>query len=711
VGWIVDGEWLEYTIFVTEPGLHNLRMRVASSTGGTVRGILNGKDKTGEWLVPSTGGSQAWATITKEVFLEYGQQKLRLEIPAGGFNLNWIEIAPISSGSLANGGYKVLNRNSALALEADTANNRVIQNPYTGATNERWNLTHRGAGQYSITAVSNGWSWNTFYDRNDEPLTLAGWGYDGHPDRRFIIVPEDNGFFRILVVDGGLSVEIDGASLSNGAQAQQQVYGDDSHQQWAILTPAAPSFPTGLNAAWGDPSAVPGDYNGDGAVNGRDFLVWQRHYGTNFADADGDSSGTVDAADQAIWAGSYGHGPGSAWAQLSWQAVAGATGYNIKRSSTSGGPYESVANGVSATSLNDTSLIDGNRYYYVVSAVSAAGESLRSAEASPPLMHAHLEFDQASGTSATDASGNGWNGTLVNGPLWSPGIIGNAVDLDGTNDYVRIPSGVVNGLTEVTIAAWVNLDSLNNWARLFDFGAGTTTNMFLAPRSGITNLPVFAITTSGSGGEQRINSSTAIATGAWTHVAVTIGTGTGIIYVNGLEVGRNSSMSLIPAALGATTQNYIGRSQYSDPYLNGRVDDFRIYDEALSATEIAELANASLMATLAELSAAEVLTPTALPLKLEMPLPSDLHDAVFKQAYLDERNVLRARAGTARENNWWQLGDSLDSRERAADRDFSEGRYKEGDRGTHAMRRRGSQGAQNLTRADLATVHFESIDH
>ncbi len=49
-------------------------------------------------------------------------------------------------------------------------------------------------------------------------------------------------------------------------------------------------------------------------------------------------------------------------------------------------------------------------------------------------------------------------------------------------------------------------------------------------------------------------------------------------------------MTLRPSDLGATTQNWIGRSQYSDPYLNGRVDDFRLYAGALSATEIAALA-------------------------------------------------------------------------------------------------------------------------
>jgi hypothetical protein len=49
-------------------------------------------------------------------------------------------------------------------------------------------------------------------------------------------------------------------------------------------------------------------------------------------------------------------------------------------------------------------------------------------------------------------------------------------------------------------------------------------------------------------------------------------------------------MTLKPSNMGTTTQNWIGRSQYADPYLNGRVDDFRIYNKALTAGEITVLA-------------------------------------------------------------------------------------------------------------------------
>jgi hypothetical protein len=112
--------------------------------------------------------------------------------------------------------------------------------------------------------------------------------------------------------------------------------------------------------------------------------------------------------------------------------------------------------------------------------------------------------------------------------------------------------------------------------------------MFLTPTNGSTIR--FAITTGGSGAEQRINGTSALPTGVWTHVAVTKSGNVGTLYVNGAQVGQNTSMSLSPSSLGNTTNNWIGRSQYSaDPFLDGQIDDFRIYNRALSAAEVLSL--------------------------------------------------------------------------------------------------------------------------
>nr|WP_233566893.1 LamG-like jellyroll fold domain-containing protein [Cohnella endophytica] len=209
----------------------------------------------------------------------------------------------------------------------------------------------------------------------------------------------------------------------------------------------------------------------------------------------------------------------------------------------------------------------------------------------PTDVVAQYLFNETSGTTGADASGNGKTATLSGGITWAAGHAANSVNFNGTNGYGSLPTGIVSGLNDFTIATWVKVNNTSNWTRIFDFGTGTSTSMFLTPRPGGAGLR-FSITTSGSGGEQQISTTTAFPTGVWKHVAVTLSGTTGTLYVDGVQVATNASMTLKPSSLGNTNLNYLGRSQYSgDAYLNGGLDDFRIYNRALSASEITALFN------------------------------------------------------------------------------------------------------------------------
>ncbi|MBW8781514.1 MAG: alginate lyase family protein [Verrucomicrobia bacterium] len=301
---------------------------------------------------------------------------------------------------------------------------------------------------------------------------------------------------------------------------------------------------------------------------------------------------------------------------LGWTAASTATTYNIKRSTTSGGGYTTITTGVTTTTYSDTTAVDGTTYYYVVSGTNLGGEGTNSSEAAVTFTQpkAYLKFDETSGTTAADATGNGWTGTLVNGPTWSTGRSNNTVDMDGSDDYVSLPSGVVNGLTTCTLMAWVNLDATANWARVFDFGTGTTNYMFLTVKNGSPGKMRFAIRTA-SVSEQIIDG-TALPIGGWHHVVVTLNGATGTLYLDGVQAGQNTAMTLTPSSLGNTTLNYLGKSQFSaDAYLTGRVDEFRIYGRALSATELTSLIATSpsgLVAAPATLTATAGTTQVAL---------------------------------------------------------------------------------------------------
>jgi uncharacterized protein len=176
-----------------------------------------------------------------------------------------------------------------------------------------------------------------------------------------------------------------------------------------------------------------------------------------------------------------------------------------------------------------------------------------------------------------------------------PGKYGTALRLGGTSNaqYVQLPPQVVTELRDFTFAAWVDRATTEgqNWARIFDFGSGTTANMFLTVSAGGGGAR-FAITVTGAGGEQRITAPAQLPTG-WTHVAVSLAGSTGTLYVGGQAVAQNTAMTLNPSNLTGANNLWIGRSQYSDPYLDATVDEFHIFDRALSQAEIQSLMDSS----------------------------------------------------------------------------------------------------------------------
>ncbi|MBN2736545.1 MAG: family 43 glycosylhydrolase [Spirochaetales bacterium] len=169
-------------------------------------------------------------------------------------------------------------------------------------------------------------------------------------------------------------------------------------------------------------------------------------------------------------------------------------------------------------------------------------------------------------------------------PIWT----GGPYSLDGSTVYETIPAGIASELGDFSIGCQLNLNTLDTWTRVFDLGMDNNVFMMMTPDSGTTGFPYFAITISGNDGEQGIDSDKALQPGQWQHIAVVKEGVTAIMYIDGEEAGRNSNMTLSPSDMGNTIDNFIGRSQWEqDPYLNAEIDDFRIYNRAISANELA----------------------------------------------------------------------------------------------------------------------------
>jgi beta-xylosidase/uncharacterized protein YjdB len=219
---------------------------------------------------------------------------------------------------------------------------------------------------------------------------------------------------------------------------------------------------------------------------------------------------------------------------------------------------------------------------------------------SPDLLLRYT-FDEKGGTVAKDASGRGNDGTYERTPAWGEGVDGASFKMAGgaststTAPYVTIPNGLLKDVSDVTVSShvkWNASTTINQW--IYGLGVDRNKYLFTGPRNGAGAL-FSAITTGSWQTESSMRHSGALPGGAWKHVAVTVDSAakTAIMYLDGVEIARVTDVNVKPSDLYDATKSYsgyIGKSLYAeDPYFNGEVDDFRVYDRALSAQEIFEL--------------------------------------------------------------------------------------------------------------------------
>jgi hypothetical protein len=279
---------------------------------------------------------------------------------------------------------------------------------------------------------------------------------------------------------------------------------------------------------------------------------------------------------------------------LSWWGTSNSLSYKLKRAVRPGGPYLTIATGITdLLSYTDSGMPDGT-WYYVVTSVTHGGESAVSNEAAVTTgvsLHTRLLFDDGTGGTAADSSGNGRVGILSSTAAWTAGKNGGALGLNGTDAFVSLPANIMSDFGDFTISAWVFWNAARTWDRVFDFGSGAGRYMMLTARNA-NGVARFAITVSGRAGERFVDSNAALPRNAWFHLAVTLSGRACTMFVNGAVVGSNPNLFHAPFQIGPMHQNWLGRSQHStQPFFNGKIDDFRIYRGALTGEQIVALMN------------------------------------------------------------------------------------------------------------------------
>ena len=216
-----------------------------------------------------------------------------------------------------------------------------------------------------------------------------------------------------------------------------------------------------------------------------------------------------------------------------------------------------------------------------------------SVQALTPAAQAALIHRYPLNTDAKDVVGTA-NGSAVGGVTFD----GSSAILDGVDGYIDLPNGLISSLSNATFEAWVNWTQPDGgtWQRIFDFGSNSngedaqgtgTTYLFLSPLGGSGQMR-FAITDGGGGAERPVlNAGAELPRNQLSHVAVVYDQANAVarLYLNGRLV--SSGAVDIPLSGITDVNNWLGRSNWPDPYFAGSLSEFRIYNSALNDLEIA----------------------------------------------------------------------------------------------------------------------------
>ncbi len=194
----------------------------------------------------------------------------------------------------------------------------------------------------------------------------------------------------------------------------------------------------------------------------------------------------------------------------------------------------------------------------------------------------YWDFEESGGTTAYDKSNYNNNGTLTNGPRWTTGIKplsggaagGGALQFDGKDDYMDCGNDSSLNPNKITVEAWVKPASYKNqkivskWDGTYDYILDLD-----------SNIARFYVDT----GANVALSTTNLSLNQWYHITGVYDGDNVIIYVNGYEESRDSFTGYVATG---TDKVVIGSGSTLYNFFNGTIDDVRIYNRALSVSEV-----------------------------------------------------------------------------------------------------------------------------
>lgn len=273
-------------------------------------------------------------------------------------------------------------------------------------------------------------------------------------------------------------------------------------------------------------------------------------------------------------------------AQLSWWGSVGASAYEVGRRSSDTSEFSVIATVRGSTTYTDAARL--GRWQYAVRAQHAGVNGAWSPAATVALTGEELlRIPRDFANPGLQLHGGA---RLVAGRAGWPALL-----LAKEGAHANFSNTLTSSLGDFSLCMWVYPTAYAGDTVLLCIGRDDVGYMALVAQRW-NRTPAFVMTLAGYDGEDRIEDTQPLALNRWVHLAVTCdGAGNGVLYRDGLEVGRNTAMTFLPFQFVQATQCAIGRDIVrpwapNSSTLRGRVQGVSVVSRALSAREIRSLA-------------------------------------------------------------------------------------------------------------------------
>ena len=461
---------------------------------------------------------------------------------------------------ITEGVYKLVNRTTGNVAAVNEGN--IVMQKYKSYTNQQWNLapiSPRIGGDYSFydfTSVSNAKTrMDILHFSTENAANVIAWSENDTPssNEQWYLQYAGDGYYYIRNRESALYLAASSSSKDNNVNIEQRILPDKESTrrllQWRLLPvnidyeTRVPSQPTGLETQPQTASVhLTWNMGSEEDLNG--YMVLRSEEGSN-----------------------------------EWNTIARRIAPPMEAP-----PVE----GTGEASYVDNAVLPGHTYLYKVKAIDIAQNQSTPSEAVSATIPAErvLVAHWTMNGTVSDATENQRYATTAINASYSNGHEENTQALSFSDgQWLQLPVNTPAS-EELTVAMWVKHTSTTGWQRLFDFGYDTDHYLYLTPNNG----SVMRLAIKNGGTEEHLDAQR-LSTRQWKHVAVTMKQGKTCIYVDGTLKASSTSITISPADVKPVIC-YLGRSFFNDdPYFNGFMQDVRIYNYALSESEVKDIFN------------------------------------------------------------------------------------------------------------------------